>query len=194
MSDPGRRRQRGMTLIELIIFVVVVSVGLAGIMLVLDLSLRHSADPLLQKQAQALAEGLLEEIQTAHFAYCDGADPQLKYANDTAGKLCSVSDSYGPEAGETRPYDTVKDYASAADTPTALATLLPAEASIAAPAGYTAVVTIGPAALGDITDTSDVTDHVSPAKAGALLIKVVVSGPGGESATAEGFKTRQVPQ
>lgn len=188
------RRQRGFTLIELIMFIVIVSVGIAGIMLVLDTAIRRSADPLLQKQAQSLAEGLLEEIETGYFAYCDGADPQLKYANDTAGQLCAVSDSYGPEAGETRPYDTVKDYASAADTPTTLSSVLPAEASIAAPAGYSATVTIGPAALGDLSDLSDVTDHVTPAQAGALLIKVVVSGPGGVSATAEGYKTRQVPQ
>ena len=174
-----------MTLIELIMFIVIVSVGVAGILTVLNITVARSSDPLVQKQAQALAEGLLEEIQTGYFAYCDGADSQLKYANNTAGKLCNVSDSYGPEAGESRPYDTVKDYASAANTATALSSVLPIEASVSAPSGYSATVTIGPVALGDIPLAPD---------GDALLIKVIVTGSGSTQATAEGFKTRQVPQ
>lgn len=177
------RHQRGMTLIELVMFVVIVAVGIAGILSVLNVTVLRSADPLVQKQAQALAEGLLEEIQTGYFAYCDGADEQLKYARSAAECTGSVGDSYGPELLETRPYNTVRDYASAANTPTALATALPGEAAVAAPAGYTATVTIGPAALGTITLASG----------DALLIRVVVTS-GGTQAIAEGFKTRQVPQ
>lgn len=178
------RRQRGMTLIELVMFVVIVAVGVAGILSVLNITVLRSADPLVQKQAQALAEGLLEEIQTGYFAYCDGADEKLRYAKSAAECTGGVGDSYGPEAGEARPYNTVKDYASAANTPTALATALPGEAAVAAPAGYEATVTIGPAALGDIAQAVD---------GDALLIRVVVAS-GSTQATAEGYKTRQVPQ
>ena len=176
-------RQRGMTLIELVMFIVIVAVGVAGILSVLNITVTRSADPLVQKQAQALAEGLLEEIQTGYFAYCDGADAQLKYAKSNLQCADGVGDSYGPEPDETRPYDTVKDYASAANTPTPLATALPGEAAVVAPAGYAATVTIGPAALGDITLASG----------DALLISVVVVS-GSTQATAEGYKTRQVPQ
>jgi MSHA pilin protein MshD len=177
------RRQRGMTLIELVMFIVIVAVGIAGILSVLNITVLHSADSLVQKQAQALAEGLLEEIQTGYFAYCDGADEKLKYAKTVAECTGGVGDSYGPEANETRPYNTVKDYASAANTSTVLATALPGEAAVAAPAGYTAAVTIGPALLGTITQASG----------DALLIRVVVTA-GSTQATAEGYKTRQVPQ
>lgn len=172
-----------MTLIELIMFIVIVSVGIAGILSVLNITVARSSDPLVQKQAQALAEGLLEEIQTGYFAYCDGADSQLKYADNTVGKLCNVSDSYGPETDETRPYDTVIDYASAVNTATTLPPLF-GEASVSAPTGYSASVTIGPAALDDILLGSG----------DALLIRVTVTGPGSTQAIAEGFKTRQVPQ
>lgn len=144
------RRQIGLTLIELIVFIVIVSVAIVGVLSVLNITVMRSSDPLVQKQAQALAEGLLEEIQTAYFAYCDGADVQLKYARDVAN-CTGGGDTYGAETGETRPFDTIKDYASAADTSTALSSVLPNEASVSAPAGYTAAVVIGPAALGDIT-------------------------------------------
>ena len=56
-----RKSSRGMTLIELIMFIVIVSVGLAGVLTSLNVAVRGSADPLQPKQALAIAEGLLEE-------------------------------------------------------------------------------------------------------------------------------------
>jgi MSHA pilin protein MshD len=56
-------RQRGISLIELIMFIVIVSVGVAGILLVMNQVVTQSADPLLRKQALAVAESMLEEIQ-----------------------------------------------------------------------------------------------------------------------------------
>jgi MSHA pilin protein MshD len=55
-------RQTGFSLIELIFFIVVVSVGLTGILLVMDVSVKSSADPMVRKQTVAAAESLLEEI------------------------------------------------------------------------------------------------------------------------------------
>lgn len=64
-----RRIVRGFTLIEVIIFIVVVSVGLAGILLVSTTVVRSSADPMVRKQAVAVAESMLEEILLKE--YCD---------------------------------------------------------------------------------------------------------------------------
>lgn len=182
-------RQTGLTLIELIIFIVIISIGLAGILLVLNVTVWRSADPLVQKQAQALAEGLLEEIQTGYFAYCDGADANMKYAKVAADCASHSLDSYRPVQDQTcaegRPCDSVIHYASVANTPTDLALSLPGE-SVSVLAGYySALVTIGPRALGNIPLASD---------GDALLIRVTVTGPGSTQAIAEGFKTRQVPQ
>jgi MSHA pilin protein MshD len=55
------RPARGFTLIELVILIVVLAVGFTGIITVYVQSVRASADPLLQTQAQLLAESLLEE-------------------------------------------------------------------------------------------------------------------------------------
>jgi MSHA pilin protein MshD len=66
MTSP---RQRGFTLIELIIFIVVVAAGLAGILSVMNTVVKSSADPMIRKQTIAIAESLLEEILLKD--YCD---------------------------------------------------------------------------------------------------------------------------
>ena len=58
----NKRHARGFTLIELIFFIVVVSVALAGILKVMDVTVKSSADPMVRKQAVALAESILQEI------------------------------------------------------------------------------------------------------------------------------------
>lgn len=56
------RPQRGFTLVEMIIAMVIVSVGLAGVLAVLSRTGAQSADPMVTKQVTALAEGMMEEI------------------------------------------------------------------------------------------------------------------------------------
>lgn len=67
-----RRRQAGFTLVELIFFIVVVSVGIAGILMVMDVSVKASADPMVRKQAMALADSLMEEILLKAYQDPDG--------------------------------------------------------------------------------------------------------------------------
>ena len=62
--------QSGISLIELIMFIVIISVALTGILLVMNQVTRHSADPLIHKQALAIAESLLEEVELMPFTYC----------------------------------------------------------------------------------------------------------------------------
>lgn len=62
-TNPLPLAQRGISLIELIMFIVIVSVSLAGILLVMNLVTRYSADPIIRKQALAVGESMLEEIK-----------------------------------------------------------------------------------------------------------------------------------
>jgi MSHA pilin protein MshD len=66
------RRQRGFTLIELIIFIVVVGVGLAGILSVMNTVVKSSADPMVRKQAIALADSVMEEVLQKAYSDPDG--------------------------------------------------------------------------------------------------------------------------
>jgi len=66
-------RERGLSLIELVIFIVVVSVAVAGVMAVFVQTTRASSDPLIRKQAAAIAESLMEEIVAVPYACPGGA-------------------------------------------------------------------------------------------------------------------------
>lgn len=68
-------KQRGFTLIELIIFIVVISAGLAGILSVMNTVVKSSADPMVRKQAMALADSIMEEILLKSYAPATGATP-----------------------------------------------------------------------------------------------------------------------
>lgn len=57
-----RSGQRGLTLIELILFILIVNVGIFGILAVMNSTTRASPDPMLRKQAVAMAEAILEEV------------------------------------------------------------------------------------------------------------------------------------
>ena len=67
-SLPRPKSLKGVSLIELIMFIVIISFALTGIMLVSNQTVGHSADTLLRKQALAAAESLLEEIEARPFS------------------------------------------------------------------------------------------------------------------------------
>lgn len=82
-------RQRGFTLIELIIFIVVVGAGLVGILLVMDTVVKSSADPMVRKQAIVLAESILEEILQKEYA-----NPDIDQGSRTTRATMSNVDDY----------------------------------------------------------------------------------------------------
>lgn len=93
-------RQGGVTLIELIVAMLIVAVALVGVYSVLNTTLLHSADPLVQKQMFSIAEGLMEEILLKDFADYDNSC--------TAG----TTPSCAPNTPADRPnYNDVGDYA-----------------------------------------------------------------------------------
>lgn len=169
-------------MIELIVFMLVVSAALAGVLRVFIQATAASADPALVRQALAVAESLLEEVQLMPFTFCDGDDAKVSTATSTAD-CAGVADAVGPEAGEGRyatpQFDHVNDHhglsmAGITDiTHTAVTGL----------SGYSASVTVAASALGSITsDSGD-----------ALRITVTVTAPGSTRITLDGYRSRYAP-
>lgn len=96
-------RQSGTTLIELIVFIVIVSVALVGVLSVFNVTVKSSADPLQAKQALAIAEGMLEEVLLKQ--YCD---PNTVNASFTPPS-CPTRVPADKEATRIE-YDDVDDY------------------------------------------------------------------------------------
>lgn len=106
------RRQRGVSLIELVVFIVVMGIGLAAMLVLYSQLTVASVDPLVRKQALAIATSLMEEVQLQPFTFCDPDDATVHTANAPAG--CTTQEGIGAEGGENRygaaRFDNVSDY------------------------------------------------------------------------------------
>ena len=172
-------RQRGMTLIELIVFIVIVSVALVGVLSVLNITTKSSANPMVRKQALAIAEAVLEEVMLQPFTWCDPDDPNAATAAGYSDCTVVQNTSAGA-AGESRgsttfPLDNVLDYNGQA---------ISTNIAGGGAALYVANVTVAPVDLNGIQAASD-TDAV-------LLITVSVVA-GGETIQLQGFRARHSP-
>ena len=181
----GRARvcEQGLTLIELLLFVVVVSGALAGVLSVFMQASAASADPGVRRQALAIAESLLEEVQLMPFTFCDGDDTNVESASSPAGCAGAV-EAAGPESGEGRfatpQFDHVNDYHGYSMSGGIRSI---ANAAVPGLAAYSASITVAAAAL-----------HTLSAGSGdALRITVTVSGPGNTQITLDGYRSRHAP-
>lgn len=110
-------RQSGITLIEQIMFIIIVSVGVIGLVSVMNPAIRASADPVQSKQFVAIAESLLNEVLHQPFTWCDPDDANAATATSYAACATAPQNGLGPTpAGETRNggigavFDNVRDY------------------------------------------------------------------------------------
>jgi len=175
----------GMTLIEVVVFIAVLAIGIAAVLVLYNSVTQASVDPVVRKQAVAIAASLLEEIELRGYTYCDPDDANVYSAASAAG--CTQADNPGPEGGETRSgaarFDNVNDYQgfsmAGAGMQSADGTPLPGLASYAA---SVTVAQISPGELGAaIPDTE------------GLRITVTVNGPAGVNVTLQGYRVRYAP-
>lgn len=183
-------RQKGLTLIELIVFIVIVSVALVGVLTVFNVTAKSSADPMIRKQMLAIAEAVLEEVMLQPFTWCDPDDRSAATATSatldataTNPLQCwdavevlgteTVSGNTDARLSPTSPLDNVSDY-------NGLSGITKGLTGADFPAGYTASVAVAQSALNGI------------AAAESLLITVTVTH-GTDSIALEGYRTRHSP-
>ena len=150
--------QRGFSMIEVIVFIVIVSVALTGVLSVMNVTTQRSADPLVRKQAIAVAESMLEEITLQNFD------------NPSGGYTCPSAPCI--QADRIR-VDDVSDYHGFSSTG-----VYPIEGSTAITGlgAYTVAVSVVGAALGTIAATD------------SKLISVTVTGTDNVSVTVSAYR------
>lgn len=79
------RRSRGFSLVEMIIAMVIIGVGLAGVLAAFQTGVRDSADPAIHKQMLAVAEEMMEEILLKPYAVSGVAPANALVACGAAG-------------------------------------------------------------------------------------------------------------
>lgn len=115
----GHLAQRGTTLIELVVSIVIISIATLGLTLAVSATAGRSADPMIEAQALAIAQGYLEEV--AQGGFCDpefnpDLDPATKCQDECKVSACGscAGPAFGSESNRTA-FDDVCDYDGLAD-------------------------------------------------------------------------------
>ncbi len=175
--------ERGLSLIELLVFIVVVGIAVSGVLSVYSLNARSSADPMVRKQALAIAESLLEEVLAKPYTYCDPDDANVETASSPAGCAAVAETAMGPEAGESRysnvtPFDNVNDYDGFS-----MAGIVDLNNNAVPGLGaYSADIQVRPAGAFNGIPAGE-----------TLLVTVTVTAPGNQGVSLSGYRTRYAP-
>ena len=111
-----RHKQRGMTLVEMVISIVIVSIAMTAMLTAFSTSMGRSADPLWKNKSLKLAQAYLDEILSK--PYDEGTPTGGIPAYDSVN--CAT---LGSESGESRAlFDDVDDYKGLTDSPPRLVT------------------------------------------------------------------------
>jgi MSHA pilin protein MshD len=164
--------QRGVTLVELILSIVIIGVGLAGIVMVISRNVLSSADPMIQDQTVAIAEAYLEEILAKDFC-----DPNNAVACSPGNAPGSANCNVCPAREASRDlYDNVCDYNILPDTVVRDQT----GTAIASLSTYTAQV--------GVTANGAALNGLAGASCQVLRVDVTVTGPGGTTYTLTDYR------
>jgi len=169
-SHAGPQAQHGTTLVEVILFILIVSIAVTAVVNALSVAVRSSSDPLIQRQTLAIAESLIQEIDNQPYRQKDPYNP------------AGPDDAIGPEAGETRagsplPFDNPNDYSGYSET----GIVAPDGTSIAGLGSYSASVVATQQAMGNVPSSD------------GLLVVITATGPDGNPITLTTFRARYAP-
>lgn len=164
MAVVHRHPERGLTLIELIIAIVVLGIAATGILSALSRTTVLNVDPLLRVQSQALAESVMDEILARPF-YRPENDPTLD-SDNTASLTCASPDNSAKTS--------ICDYNGLNQLER------PDGTAYSGVSGYSLQVTVEPTEDADFSDI---------AAACAVRINVAVTDPGGATTQLNAYRT-----
>lgn len=108
-------KDKGFTLVELILYIVVLSIGTVGIVSSIMMWNAKTSEHLIQKQAYNIANSIMDELNSMPFTYCDPQD--ANFATAASYTDCTTpQNTLGPTPNtETRgdaanPFDNLLDY------------------------------------------------------------------------------------
>ncbi|MDZ7661483.1 type II secretion system protein [Thiohalophilus sp.] len=118
-SYEGRvtRDEDGFTLVEMVVFIVVLAVGLSGVVLVINRTLLGAPEALVNTRAMEIAQLYLDEIGAKKY---DENTPQggVPPCDSPDGDPCTAEGGFGPDGSEARDlFDDVDDYHNPAFQP-----------------------------------------------------------------------------
>lgn len=157
----GLARQRGVTLVELVIVIVIVGIAAAALYGAMAAIGGRSADPLLRQQSLAIAEAYLEEIGLQ--AFPPGTSCPASHDGSGRGSFDDICDYNGLTYGGATPL-----------APRSALSAVP----IAGLEAYQVAVQVSGSALHDIASSD------------ALRIRVRVTDPAGQTLELSGYRAR----
>jgi MSHA pilin protein MshD len=191
----ARRRSAGFSLIEVVVFIVVLGIAFVGMLILYNRVTSASVDPMVRKQALAIASSLLEEIELRAYTFCETSDPKVYTA--TSSVQCTTPEAV--VAGENRygpvRYDNVQDYNGFCMGPGLPACpdvviRTAAGANLNELANYRADVAVVPIAANELLAAAG--DNVPPTD--ALRITVTATHvPTGIATSLQGYRVRYAP-
>ena len=194
------RGQRGLSMIELVVFIVIIGVAATGMLVTLTYTTGHSADPMQRKQAMLIAEALLDEVSLGHMTFCHPDDPVAETAISAAA--CTTPETVGP-SGAVRPFFNINDYVAAFNTPTSITSgdtsgkVTDILGNLKHGGKYTAFITVKSAVrLGPAGATAVVgapAGSSNPADTDLLQVSVTVNYGSGEKIVLDRYRTRYAP-
>lgn len=98
---PPLQLRQGFTLVEMLLAIVIIGIGVAGVLTAFSSTVKNSTDPVVSKQLLAIAEEMIEEVELKPFKSCiakSGAGcaragfSQIADYNDytTTNKICDI--------------------------------------------------------------------------------------------------------
>jgi MSHA pilin protein MshD len=189
----NRRRAAGFSLIEVVVFVVILGLAFAGLLILYNRTTSASVDPLVRKQALAISASLIEEIELHAYTFCDPDDSNVFTATGPPPTGCATLEVIGVEGGETRygatRFDNVSDYngycmGSGCATD---ATIVTAQGTpVSGLDSYRTDVSIAQMSAGELG--ADV-----PASEGLLITVTTKHVPTGTAVTLQSYRVRYAP-